>query len=67
MNLKNYSLRIAGTIFGIVAIMHFLRIVTGIPVVIGDFLFPVWINWMGMIVTLILCIGLWRISLQENK
>jgi hypothetical protein len=67
MNSKNFWLRIAGTIFGVVAIMHFLRIVTDIPVFIGECLLPVWMNWIGLVATSILCIGLWRISFRETN
>ena len=62
MNSKNFWLRIAGTIFGIVAIIHLLRIVTGVPVMIGGFLLPIWVNWMGLVVTVFLCNWLWRLS-----
>lgn len=62
MNSKNVWLRIAGTIFGVVAILHLLRIVTGVPVLIGDFSLPVWVNWMGLVATVFLCAWLWRMS-----
>jgi hypothetical protein len=51
MNSKNFWLRIAGAIFGIVAIIHLLRIVTGVPVMIGDYSLPLWLNWMGLAAT----------------
>jgi len=62
MNPTKTGLRIAGTIFGFVALLHLLRLLTGISVMIGEFLLPLWVNVMGLIATTILCIGLWVLS-----
>jgi hypothetical protein len=67
MNSKDFWLRIAGTIFGIVAMAHLLRIVTEIPVLIGDWSLPVWINWFGLGATGFLCFWLWIISVRIRK
>ena len=40
-------LRIAGTIFGVVAILHVLRLLLGWQVVIGGYTFPMWFSWIG--------------------
>ena len=66
MNAKNIWLRIAGTIFGIVAIVNLLRIVTGVPVLIGCWSLPVWSNWMDLLATGFLCFWLWRLSLTSK-
>ena len=66
MKSETVGLRIAGSIFGVVAIAHLLRIITGIPVLIGEFLLPLWLNWMGLIATAILCIWLWILSLRQR-
>ncbi|MDP1622873.1 MAG: hypothetical protein Q8M08_11115 [Bacteroidales bacterium] len=63
---KNLWLRIAGTIFGFVAILHLLRIITGVPVLIGGWLLPVWVNWMGLLATGFLGFWLWKLS-GNNK
>jgi hypothetical protein len=55
-------LRITSIVFCCVTILHLLRIVTGIPVLIGDFLLPVYVNWVGMILTGIMAFFLWRFS-----
>jgi len=64
MNFNKVGLRIAGTVFGLVAVIHFLRILTGISVLIGDWILPLWINWMGLAGTGCLCIWLWRMSVK---
>jgi len=67
MNEKNFWLRFAGTIFGIVGILHLLRVITGIPVLIGGWSLPIWINWMGLFGASFLCIWLWRLSGKIDK
>ncbi len=63
---KNFWLRVAGSIFGVVALLHFLRIITAVPVLIGSCALPIWINWMGLIATVFLCFWLWRLSLSNK-
>ena len=41
---------IAGTVFGIVAIAHLLRIFTTLPVTIGGWTVPMWVSWVGVLV-----------------
>lgn len=49
MNSKSFFL-IAGTVFGIVAIAHLLRIVMALPVTIGEWVVPIWASWVAVIV-----------------
>jgi len=62
MNFKIFGLRLAGTIFGIVALLHALRLITKIPVTIGCWSMPFWVNFLGFIATAFLSIFLWKIS-----
>lgn len=55
-------MRLAGTIFGIVAILHLLRITLGVDVIIGNWALPLWINWLALPGTGALCFGLWYLS-----
>ncbi|PKP01196.1 MAG: hypothetical protein CVU14_05690 [Bacteroidetes bacterium HGW-Bacteroidetes-9] len=66
MRSETVGLRIAGSIFGAVTILHLLRIITVIPVLIGEFLLPLWLNWMGLFATAFLCIWLWILSLRRR-
>ena len=40
----------ASAIFGIVALLHVLRIFFGWPAVIGGWTVPMWLSWIGLIV-----------------
>lgn len=51
MRSKNLALRVAGAIFGIVAVLHLLRIITGTTVIIATCSLPIWVNVMGLLVT----------------
>lgn len=62
MNSKIIALRISGTIFGIVALLHLTRLLTGIDVMIGNWYLPDWVNIMGFFGTGILTIWLWWLS-----
>ena len=41
---------IAAVIFGIVALLHLLRLVMGGSVVIEDWPVPLWYSWIGLVV-----------------
>ena len=40
----------AAVIFGIVALLHLLRLVIGWSVVIEDWTVPMWFSWIGLVV-----------------
>jgi len=62
MKSKIIALRLSGTVFGIVALLHLVRILTGIVVMIGDWYLPDWVNIMGFFATGFLAIWLWWLS-----
>ena len=66
MNSKNLLLRLAGTIFGIVAVFHLLRVVIGVSVIISGWELPIWVNVLGFVATAILCGLMWRVSYRKN-
>jgi hypothetical protein len=49
MSSKAFSL-VAGAIFGVVAVAHLLRIFMALPVTIGDWIIPMWVSWMAVVV-----------------
>jgi hypothetical protein len=42
---------IAAVIFTLVALLHLLRIVMGWPAMIGAWSVPMWVSWLGLVVT----------------
>ena len=41
---------IAATIFGLVALVHLLRLVMGWSIVIEAWTVPMWLSWIGLVV-----------------
>jgi hypothetical protein len=66
MKSKNMALRVAGCIFGIVAILHLIRIITGAMVIIASHSLPIWANVMGFLVTGFLSGWLLWLSTKRN-
>jgi hypothetical protein len=62
MNPRTLGLRVAGTVFGIVALVHLARLLAHVEVVIAGWPMPLWMNVLGAVVTGALCIWLWRLS-----
>ena len=50
MDQKTFFL-VAGVIFALVAACHILRIYMGWPVVIAGWAAPMWVSWIGLVVT----------------
>lgn len=62
MKARVIIMRLAGTIFGLVAILHLLRILLGANVIISNWSLPLWVNWIGFFGTGVLSTGLWYLS-----
>jgi hypothetical protein len=67
INPKILGLRIAGSIFAIVALLHLLRIITAASVMISGWELPVWINWMGFAGASFLSAWLWVLSVNRER
>jgi hypothetical protein len=50
MDQKTFSV-LAGAIFALVALLHALRIYMGWPILIGAWNAPMWLSWIGLVVT----------------
>ena len=49
MSEKTFS-AIAAVIFGLVALLHLLRLVMGWSIVIATWSLPMWLSWVGLVV-----------------
>ncbi|MEI6889928.1 MAG: hypothetical protein WCL03_11695 [Bacteroidota bacterium] len=67
INSKILGLRVAGSIFGIVAILNLLRVVTGVPMVIAGWMLPIWVNVLGFAGSGLLCVWLWLLSVSRGR
>jgi uncharacterized membrane protein YecN with MAPEG domain len=62
MNSPITGLRVASVIFGIFAIGHLLRLINHAQVTVGTHTIPMGVSWIALIVAVILCIWMWRLS-----
>ncbi len=67
MKSKDVALKIAAAIFGMVALLHLLRVITDATVVIDGWSMPIWINVLGFIATAFLSAILWWLSLNKEN
>ena len=56
--------RIASVIFGIIALLHLLRLICHVGIVVGSIELPFVVSIGGFVVTAILSFGLWK---EANK
>ena len=61
MSCRTY-LWFSGTIFGIVATLHVLRLINGWPFQVGPFILPVALSWAGAAAAAALCLWAFRLS-----
>lgn len=47
-------LTIAGVVFALVALLHLGRLAFGLQLILGDFMVPMWLSWLGFLVTVFL-------------
>ena len=64
MSRQTLGLRVAGTVFGIVAAGHLLRLVTRVDITIAGWEVPLGLNVLGLLIAGGLCVWLWRLSRQ---
>jgi hypothetical protein len=50
MTEKTFS-TLAAAIFGVVAVLHLVRILIGWSIVVDGWTVPMWVSWVGLILT----------------
>ena len=61
MNPKPY-LVVSGLVFGVVALIHLLRVVGGWSFVVDGWSAPMWVSWVGLLVAGLLCGWAFRLA-----
>lgn len=66
--MKNRSYLVtSGSLFGVVALLHLLRVVNGWPVVVGPWSIPMWVSWLGTIVPAVLSVSAFRLASRSAE
>ena len=66
MNSSAY-LVISGCIFGVVAIVHLLRVINEWAMVLGPWSVPMWLSWVGTFIPIVLCITAFRLLSANSE
>ena len=56
---------VSGTVFGLVAVAHLVRVVYQMPLHVGDWTFPVWASWGSFVVASALSVWAFRLLLRQ--
>ena len=62
-NVRAYLL-ISGVIFGVVALLHLLRIINAWTVQLGPWVVPMWVSWAGLAIPALLCVWAIRLAVK---
>jgi hypothetical protein len=62
---KRAYFAITAIIFGLVAVIHLLRVLNQWPLLLGQWSIPMWMSWLGAVVTCLLCI--WALALMLKR
>jgi hypothetical protein len=62
MNSQRNGLRVAAVIFGLVTILHVVRLFRHAKITLASHVVPMEVSWIGIIVFGLLCVWMWRLS-----
>jgi hypothetical protein len=62
MNSRTIGLRVAGVIFGLVALVQLLRLIFRPEVLVAGRVFPLWPSAVAFVLFAGLCLWMWRLS-----
>ena len=51
---------VSGAIFGVIALAHVYRVVTGTPILLGSSAVPLWASWVAALAAGALCVWAFR-------
>jgi len=65
MKRQNLALRVAGTLFGLMAVAQVLRLLIRPEVLVAGHLFPLWPSMVAVVVLGGMSIWLWKLALEK--
>jgi hypothetical protein len=58
--MRNTYLLVSGIVFGMVALLQFVRAINQWPVQVQAFVVPIWFSWIAGALTALLCVWAFR-------
>ena len=62
-----YYLQISGTLFGLIALGHLLRLVYRVPAELGQWIVPLWVSVVGLFLPAALALWAFRLMRQTPR
>ena len=66
MNAKPYLI-VSGIIFTLIALVHIVRIVQAWSIQIESWSAPIWISWLGIVITVFLAIWAFTLAVRHAR
>lgn len=63
---KNGALLIAGIVFGLVALMHLIRLILEVDIIVGHTPIQMWVSVVAFIISFILCILMFKAMRKQG-
>ena len=54
--MQKAALYTSGAVFAAVAVAHVVRLITGFEIVVGGVIVPVWVSFLGALITVLLAV-----------
>jgi uncharacterized protein YacL len=58
---------ISGVVFGLIALFHGIRAALQVPAQLGTTPIPIWVSWVAVVVTGVLCVWAFRSSGEQQR
>jgi hypothetical protein len=62
-----FYLRVSGTLFGLIALGHLLRLLYRVPAELGQWVVPLWVSVIGLFVPAALALWAFRLARQVER
>ena len=65
MKPQNLGLRVAGSLFGLMAMVQLLRLLLRLDVLVAGYVLPLWVSAVAVVVLGGMSVWLWKLALVE--
>ncbi|HKT59032.1 MAG TPA: hypothetical protein VJQ46_03215 [Gemmatimonadales bacterium] len=62
-----YYLRVSGTLFGLIALGHLLRLLYRVPAELGRWVVPLWLSVVGLLIPAALAVWAFRLERRVER
>ena len=59
-------LRVSGAVFGVIALLHIVRLLLDWPAQVAGWVVPLWVSWIAILAAGALCVWAFRLARQAR-